>query len=106
VTPAVSRLERKLRAVEHAVFQLRQEFEALSSGSADDRWLRLLTLVEEAGGRVPSAEWGRLGELVGYDPRGLGGFFRGNEPSMAADGDDRILTPRGIAHLDEYGRRQ
>jgi hypothetical protein len=106
MAPALSRIERRLRAVEHALFQLRQEFESMSSGSPDDRWLRLLTLVEEAGGRVPSAEWGRLGTLVGYDPRGLGGFFRGNEPSMAADGDDRVLTTHGIAHLDAYGRKR
>ena len=77
----------------------------MSSGSQDDRWLRLLTLVEEAGGHVSSAEWGRLGTLVGYDPRGLGGFFRGNEPSMAADGDERYLTTRGLMHLETYGRK-
>lgn len=75
------------------------------SGSADERWLHLLTMVEAAGGRVPSAEWGRLGRLCGYDPRGLGGFFTGGSPSMEADGDDRLITARGIAHLDEYGRK-
>ena len=36
----------------------------------------------------------------------LGGFFRGNEPSMAADGDDRVLTAHGIAHLEKYGRKR
>lgn len=106
MAPAVSRFERRIRAVEQSVFQLRQEYEALQSGSSDDRWLRLLTLVEEAGGRISSAEWGRLGALCGYDPRGLGGFFRGNEPSMMADGDDRVLTAKGRAHLDEHGRRR
>lgn len=106
MAPSVSRMEQKLRAVEHAVGQLRQEFEALSSGSTNERWIRLLTMVEQAGGRVTSAEWGRLGVLCGYDPRGLGGFFTGGEPSMVADGDDRVLTARGHAYLDEYGRRQ
>jgi hypothetical protein len=107
MTPTVSRLEQRIRAVEHSVGQLRQEFEAQTRGeSLDDRWLRLLTAVEEAGGDVSAAEWANLGLLCGYDPRGLGGFFRGNEPSMRADGDRRIITSRGIAYLDEFRRRR
>jgi hypothetical protein len=78
----------------------------MSRDADTERWLRLLTLVEQAGGRISAAEWIRLGKVVGYDARGLGGFFRGNEPSMTVDGDDRILTERGIAYLDEYGRKQ
>jgi hypothetical protein len=106
VTPSVSRLEQKIRNVEAAVAQLRQELESLKSGDNDDqRWVRLLRLVEDAGGRVSSDEWRRLGAQCGYDPRGLGGFFRGGNPSMYVDGDDRVLSDRGGYDLDDHLRR-
>jgi hypothetical protein len=58
----------------------------MSHGSDDERWQRLLTLIEDAGGHVSPADWRRLGVLCNYDPRGLGGFYRGDQPSMEVDG--------------------
>jgi hypothetical protein len=57
----------------------------------------LLKAVQDAGGDLSSAQWGRLGKQHGYDPRGLGGFFRGSEQLMEASDDRRILS--------DYGRR-
>jgi hypothetical protein len=70
------------------------------------RWLRVLTRVEELGGRVTPDEWRDIGAEFGYDPRGLGGFFRGANASMRIDGEDRVLTDQGARVLDEFGRQQ
>jgi hypothetical protein len=60
---------------------------------------RLLKAVELAGGDVGIGEWSRLGAEHGYDPRGLGGFFRGDAQMMAAEtgtlGARRVLTDHG-----------
>jgi hypothetical protein len=56
-----------------------------------------LNAMEAAGGDVTSEEFGALGRRFGYDPRGLGGFATGSNPSIRSEGDRRILTARGKA---------
>jgi hypothetical protein len=56
---------------------------------------RLLKAIEGSGGDVSTDEWSRLGVDHGYDPRGLGGFFRGTEPMMGSQGARRVLTENG-----------
>lgn len=104
---APTRREKALRRVEDALADLRRVLEAEeTNGKTDSRWLRLLTMVEDRGGRVSAQEFVELGRAAGYDnPRGLGGFFHGDS-SMRVDGDDRVLTETGKRYLDRYGRRR
>ena len=101
-----TRVQRALRNVERAVAELREAMEAKTGEQDDDkRWLRLLTKVEAAGGTVSADTWPGLGAVVGYDPRGLGGFYRGAGASMRMNpNDSRSLTEVGKKCLDQYGR--
>jgi hypothetical protein len=65
---------------------------------------RLLHAVRQAGGDLGADEWARLGASHGYDPRGLGGFFRGHEPVMAAQGERRVLTEQGQRFVARWER--
>src|SRR5438034_11633810 len=56
-----------------------------------------LNAIDKAGGSVTAEEFGDLGRQFGYDPRGLGGFATGANPSIRSEGDRRVLTPRGKA---------
>lgn len=90
-----------------ALHRAQQEFDAAfaESESRSDRWRRLLTLVEDAGRPVTGAEWRAMGEACGYDARGLGGFFVGNNHSMQRNADGTSeLAPAGVAFLDQAGR--
>lgn len=63
----------------------------------------LLKAVADAGGDLGSNEWARLGAEHGYDPRGLGGYFRGHEQLMVADqGERRVLTHSGRRFIERY----
>lgn len=65
---------------------------------------RLLHAVRHEGGDLTAEEWARLGEAHNYDPRGLGGFFRGAEPMMAVQDDHRILTDHGLRFIERWER--
>jgi hypothetical protein len=103
-----NRTAKALANVETAVAELRAALEAEDDQVAnDDRWQRLLTMVEDAGGTVTGDEWRDLGLEVGYkDVRGLGGFYRGTGASMRVNPDGtRSLTAAGADYLNKYGRR-
>jgi hypothetical protein len=75
----------------------------------DPQWLRdtakqwgLLNAVADLGGDVGSDRWSRLGRQHGYDPRGLGGFFQGAQPLMAAQGARRVLTHHGHRFIERW----
>lgn len=53
------------------------------------------------GGVVDRAELHKIGRIYGYDPRGLGGFFVGDEPSLRYIGKDRnkIVLERSAEEL-------
>jgi hypothetical protein len=67
---------------------------------------RLLKAVQLAGGDIGADEWLRLGADHGYDPRGLGGFFRGSEQRMEAtmgtQGARRVLTDHGRRFITRW----
>jgi hypothetical protein len=65
---------------------------------------RLLHAVRQAGGDLSAEEWAGLGAAQHYDPRGLGGFFRGREPVMAAEGERRVLTEHGRRFIERWER--
>jgi hypothetical protein len=65
---------------------------------------RLLHAVRQAGGDLSADEWARLGAAHDYDPRGLGGFFRGGEPVMTMQGERRVLTEQGQRFIERWER--
>jgi hypothetical protein len=65
---------------------------------------RVLHAVRQEGGNLSAEEWTRLGAAHGYDPRGLGGFFRGGEPAMAVQGERRVLTEQGLRFIERWER--
>lgn len=73
-------------------------------------WFRragaVLNEVDQAGGKVDKETWRGIGLGLGYDPRGLAGFYTGNDPSMRRDphSDERRLTERG--HLEAANWRR
>lgn len=99
-------MRRSLEAAKRAISDLETALEAADSGdSSGDRYRRILTAVENAGGRVSKEEWYEFGRKAGYsDNRSLGGFFRANGGAMRIEGDEWVLTENGIEYLDDYGR--
>jgi hypothetical protein len=68
------------------------------------RMWRLLHAVRQAGGDLNAEEWAQLGAAQHYDPRGLGGFFRGGAPVMAVAGERRVLTEHGRRFIERWER--
>ena len=68
---------------------------------------KFLKAVEDAGGNVSPTELSRLARENGYDPRGLGGYYTGDNASLRHDGDRRLLTAAGRRYIerwkDEFG---
>lgn len=72
--------------------------------SITERWLRILTMVKDAGGTVTGKEWRDMLRACGYDTRGGGGFYVGAGASMRRDADNsRVLTDAGKAYLAQHG---
>jgi hypothetical protein len=102
----------RLRRAHTEMTTLLEQFGALRDASPEPepkwktdtaRQWRLLNDVDKAGGDVGSDEWARLGAQHGYDPRGLGGYFRGSEQLMVAEqGARRVLTEHGRRFLDRW----
>jgi hypothetical protein len=73
-------------------------------------WFRragaVLNDVDQAGGAVDKETWRQIGLRLGYDPRGLAGFYTGSDPSMHRDpdSDQRILTERGRLEAANWRR--
>ncbi|WP_299960174.1 hypothetical protein [uncultured Modestobacter sp.] len=70
-----------------------------------DRYYRLLVDVYEHGRHgLPAAQFAPLGRALGYDARGLGGFFVGTRAPLRR-GDERVvLTAEGHRLVEEYLR--
>jgi hypothetical protein len=65
------------------------------------RWWSLLSAVAARGGTMDATEFRRLGVEHGYDPRGLGGFFGGQNATMRREGETVELTASG-RHWNEH----
>lgn len=70
--------------------------------STAKQWGLISAAAEVNGGDLGADQWGRLGRQHGYDPRGLGGFFRGSQPLMASQGQRRIITIHGRRFIDRW----
>jgi hypothetical protein len=98
--------ERQAKAA-RGLYRAQQEFTAAFAEDANGttRWLRMLTRIEDAGGKVSGQQWREIGRDCGYDTRGLGGFYVGAHASMRREADNsRVLTAAGTALLDQHGR--
>jgi len=65
--------------------------------------IELWCRIYNKGGHVDKTEMYRIARQVGYDRRGLGGFFTGRKPSLQMTPDDRIfLTKEATRDLERW----
>ncbi len=96
-----------LTRAEAALSDLRAHLEQSETAPSDwENWFRragaVLVEVDDRGGKVHVDQWREIGKKLGYDPRGLSGFFTGKMPSMRSDGDERIITPKGKRDAEQW----
>ena len=97
-----------LKRAEDALEDLRAH---LAGEAPEPGWTReqlrvgsVLSDALQAGGRLTVDQWRQIGLDRGYDPRGLSGFFTGHVPSMRSEGEERVLTERGLREAEEWRR--
>jgi hypothetical protein len=61
---------------------------------------RLLRRVADAGGRMHKLEVHQVAREVGMSPASLAGLYRGGDPLLATERDERVLTDAGRSQLD------
>ena len=65
--------------------------------------LRVLCDVLLKGGVVTYDEWGAIGQEHGYDRRGLGGYFTGNNPTIRQIFDGKkSITDEGVSQVNSF----
>lgn len=65
--------------------------------------LRVWAKIHEKGDVVTYENWQKIYIAVGYDPRGTGGFFAGNDSSLVWVGDDKVaLSKWAVKEVEKY----
>ncbi len=65
--------------------------------------LRVWHEIHQKGGIVPLEELHKIAGKIGYDLRGLGGFFGGNEPSLTRIAGGKVaLTESAVKKVERY----
>lgn len=98
----ISRLREGLDRVEAALGRVGAD--SAPARTRPERYYRLLVHVYEHGRQgLPSAQFAPLGRTLGYDARGLGGFFVGTRAPLRR-GEDGVLllTTEGHRLVEEY----
>jgi hypothetical protein len=104
---------RRLRKLREDLSALIADAEQAGTGQAETHWHiwfrragAVLNQVDAEGGAVDAHRWRQIGIDLGYDPRGLAGFYTGNDPSMRRDpqSDQRYLTERGKLEAANWRR--
>jgi hypothetical protein len=96
-----AQIRKRIDAIQEQLNELR----VLALGESGDEpgpgweWQRMANFlrhfVEAPGHSLPVAKVSALARAEGYDPRGIGGFYRGGAPALRQDGRNRILTEAG-----------
>jgi hypothetical protein len=108
--------DRLIRDAQAALGRLKAHLESLEKQTrpGEEHWFhrpgKMLWLIREQGGQVTTEEFYRLGAELGYDRRGLGGFFSGKNPTLEIAGDgsppgDRRLTPVGEIEAQRWAQQ-
>ena len=94
-----TRLRLALRGLASQIGSLLAEGAGESAGVAapPEQVTRLLRAVLAAGGRLHKLELHQLAREVGLAPATLAGLYRGDEPLLRTDLDERVLTDAGRA---------
>ena len=102
------RIRRQIRSILEKVRAIETELEGLTGSTGEqlewwDRRCRVLVEVLSRGGIVTAPEWSDIGRELGYDRRGLGGFFTGGNPTMTPiAGGRHALTETGRRDAEEH----
>jgi hypothetical protein len=105
-----TKVAKHLLETETALEKLRKALEAESDEMPEaleeelHRTWSLLAQIANRGGEVTTEEFYAIGDELGYDRRGLGGFFRGKFRSLDMDHSTGIrrLTPAGKGFVDRW----
>ena len=107
-----AKLERLIARVESDLAELRAYAESLNGQKAATKpWFyrpgRLLWEIRERGGEVTTEQFYAMGDALGYDRRGLGGFFSGNNPTLemvvgGSNSGNRRLTRLGELEAERW----
>jgi hypothetical protein len=104
---------RRLRKIGDELTAVIDSVERANGGHPETHWHAwfrragaVLNDVDQAGGVVNKEAWREIGLRLGYDPRGLAGFYTGSDPSMRRDPDtdERLLTERGRLEAENWRR--
>ena len=96
---ALDRIEKRLRDVLADVQALRG---VRVQDPAMERFILLLEAIVAVGGRLPKAEIRRIAVSLGYDARGVGGFYRGNGSLRSVGKDEAEITTVGRQLLADH----
>lgn len=107
-----SEIEKCLEGVEKALSKLRKALETedtslVNTNSWFYRMGRMLWEIASRGAEVTTEDFYAIGEELGYDHRGLGGFFTGTFSSleMVSGTRNRRLTAEGKAQAERWFAR-
>ena len=65
--------------------------------------LKVWAMIHKNGDIVNYEEWQKIYTEVGYDPRGTGGFFAGDQSSLIWVGDDKVaLSKWAVKEVGKY----
>jgi len=65
--------------------------------------LKVWAKIHEKGDIVTYEEWQKIYTEVGYDPRGTGGFFAGDQSSLIWIGDNKVaLSKWAVKEVEKY----
>lgn len=65
--------------------------------------LKVWAKIHENSDIVSYEKWQEITASAGYDPRGTGGFFTGNEPSVMWVGEDKVALVKWAAQeVEKY----
>jgi hypothetical protein len=93
-----------LRRIEAQVGMLEQQEPQAQTKERPRRYYEVLAAVYDRGGRrgLDADAFGHVGELHGYDRRGLGGFFTGVRAPLRRHEDRVTLSVYGERLLDSF----
>lgn len=65
--------------------------------------LKVWAKIHVNGDIVSNEKWKKIYTEVGYDPRGTGGFFAGDQPSLIRVGDDKVAIAKwAVKEVEKY----
>jgi tetrahydromethanopterin S-methyltransferase subunit G len=102
---AVEKAQSELENIRAKIAKLMGETTFLVPPEWERKRLKVWAKIHEKGDLVTYEEWQKIIREVGYDPRGTGGFFAGDNPSLIWVGEDKVALAKWAAQEVEKYRQ-